>query len=157
MVDCSSELNLRDEIARLQQLVQEKDALLAQQQQHKPSNQRSSTYGYQAQKSIILNLVIPQFVGASEYCFLAGVSRGWRAQQLRLSFAEAVKKGRTTDKLRTFLRAALTTAARLRWAFDSGLTAAVFDPYCNATAVGQTGTESCARRHRSDRDAAQCA
>jgi hypothetical protein len=115
MSDCSSELSLRNEIARLQQLVLEKDVLLFKQQQILP-----------AEHLQIMDLVLPQFVGASEYCFLAGVSRGWRAQQLRLSFAEAVKKGHATDKLRTSHRAALTTAIRLQWALDSGLTLAAF-------------------------------
>jgi hypothetical protein len=117
---------MRDEIARLQQLVLEKDALLSKQQQTAP-DERSQMFGSRpTQESIILELVIPQFVGASEYCFLAGVSRGWRAQQLRLSFAEVAKKRRTTDKLRTSHRTALTSAARLQLAVDSGLTLAVF-------------------------------
>jgi hypothetical protein len=129
----SGEPSLRDEIARLQPLVEEKDALLVQQQQQqqqqqrKTSTQRPLTYGHQTQESVILDLVIPRFVGSSEYCFLAGVSRGWRAQQLKLNFAGARSINRTTDKLRTSLRAVLTTAARLQWAFDNGLTAAVFD------------------------------
>jgi hypothetical protein len=106
-------------------IVLEKDALLMTQQQIAPA-EHSQAFGRPTQESIILELVIPQFVGAIEYCFLAGVSRGWRAQQLRLSFAEAVKKGRTTDKLRTCHRTALKSAARLQLAIDSGLTFVVF-------------------------------
>jgi hypothetical protein len=122
MSNHSTERGLRDENARLQQLVQEQDALLVQQQQAAATKRK--TYARHTQESIILDLVVPQFVGASEYCFLAGVSRGWRAQQLKLSFAQARSIERTTDKLRTAYRAALTTVSRLAWAFDSGLTVA---------------------------------
>jgi hypothetical protein len=119
MSNFSTEVNSHDEIAR-QQLVLEKEALLAQQQQRATRSNRQA-YSRQTQESIILELVIPQFVGASEYCFLAGVSRGWRAQQLGLSFVEARSERRTKDKLRTAYRAAFTTAARLQWALDSKL------------------------------------
>jgi hypothetical protein len=127
MSNFSTELVLRDEIARLQQLVLEKDALLVERQQM-VSYERPQAIKRHTEGSIIQDLVIPQFVGASEYCFLAGVSRGWRVQQLKLSFAAAAaKKRRTSDKLRTCYRAALASAARLQWASDSGLDRAVFD------------------------------
>jgi hypothetical protein len=65
MSKSGAELSLRDEIARLQQVVQAQHALLVQQQQAAAPRRNRQPDGHHTHESIILNLVIPQFVGAS--------------------------------------------------------------------------------------------
>jgi hypothetical protein len=131
MSNHSTELTLRTENARLRQLVLKKDTMLLK-QQLAALTERPPTYDRYTQESIILDLVIPHFVGASEYCFMAGVSRGRSAQQLNLSFAEATKKQRTKHKLRTSHRAALTAAARPS---HTALFNPLSDAHCNLKAL----------------------
>jgi hypothetical protein len=62
-----------------------------------------------------------EFVGPDQYLFAASINRKSRQMQIVLSYQRAEGSSNAEQaKLRTSLSAALTSPARLRWAFSSG-------------------------------------
>jgi hypothetical protein len=64
---------------------------------------------------------VSDFIGPSEYLFAASISRKCRQMQIVLSYKRAEGSSSRKAKLRTSFTAALTSPARLQWAFSSGL------------------------------------
>jgi hypothetical protein len=83
-------------------------------------------------EDVILNEVF-NYVGIKDYIYAAGVSRKWRVRYLKLCYSKATSKEQK-DKLSTSFKNAAMTAARLQWAFDSGLTVADLQKHQRASA-----------------------
>jgi hypothetical protein len=92
-------------------------------------------------KDVILDTVF-SYVGIKDYINVAGVSRKWRVRYLKLCYSKAARHNNTAKLSTTFKNAAMT-AARLQWAFDSGLTVADLEKnlVASARALERTSLE----------------